>query len=84
MGQREGAAEGEGRAEPAATAPRISRSALTNCVGSTRMGEGFAENSGRWLGQIGSVPSQRALIGSQQPSTGAEVGRGVAPSTGEG
>lgn len=37
-----------------------------NCVGRATMGEGFAENSGRWLGQIRTVPSQRVVIGSQQ------------------
>lgn len=76
----EGRAEGVGRTEPAgrvaaAAAFRISRSADMNCVGRATMGEGFAENSGRWLGQMRTVPSQRVVIGSQQILS--SIGRGV-------
>ena len=69
MGQREGAAEGVGRLDPAGTIASGTWK-FTYCVGRAYMGDGFAENRGRWLGQITAVGVHRAILGSQQPSSG--------------
>lgn len=74
IGHRDGAAEGDGRADPAGTTITESNWKFTYCVGRAYIGDGFLENMGRWLGQITAVDAHHATIGSQHPASGLTAG----------